>query len=316
MSDNIKEIYFAGGCFWGTQAYFNKVPGVVETDVGYANGKTKNPSYKELAQTGHAETVRVVYDRSMVGLKTLLKHFFNIIDPTLLNRQGGDVGTQYRTGIYYVDDEDLDTIRAWVRMEQRKYKEPIVTEIMKLDNYYPAEEYHQDYLDKNPGGYCHIDMRKVMEIPFVDARDYKPVAKEELRKRLDDLKYKVACENHTERPFENEYWNVDEKGIYVDIATGEPLFLSKDKFDAGCGWASFSNPISEDVIVEVEDLSHGMRRVEVRSRVGDIHLGHVFDDGPDSKGGRRYCINSASIRFIPEDKMEEEGYGQYLRFIK
>ena len=162
MSDNIKEIYFAGGCFWGTQAYFNKVPGVVETDVGYANGKTKNPSYKELAQTGHAETVRVVYDRSMVGLKTLLKHFFNIIDPTLLNRQGGDVGTQYRTGIYYVDDEDLDTIRAWVRMEQRKYKEPIVTEIMKLDNYYPAEEYHQDYLDKNPGGYCHIDMRNVM----------------------------------------------------------------------------------------------------------------------------------------------------------
>lgn len=315
MSDNIKEIYFAGGCFWGTQAYFDRVPGVVKTDVGYANGKTKNPSYKELSHTGHAETVRVVYDKSIVGLKTLLKHFFNIIDPTLMNRQGGDVGIQYRTGIYYVDDADLETINAWVRMEQRKYKEPIVTEIMKLDNYYLAEDYHQNYLDNNPGGYCHIDMRKVKEIPFVDARVYKHVEREELRERLDDLKYKVTCENFTERAFDNEYWKVEEKGIYVDIATGEPLFLSKDKFDAGCGWPSFSNPISEDVIVEVDDLSHGMRRIEVRSRVGDIHLGHVFDDGPESKGGRRYCINNASLRFIPVDNMEEEGYGQYVRFL-
>lgn len=156
----MKEIYLAGGCFWGVEEYFSRINGVVDTEVGYANGHTEEPTYKQVCTgiTGHTETTYIKYDESKVSLKDLLDRFFRIIDPTLLNRQGGDIGSQYRTGIYYTDEKDIDPIEEVIREKQKGYSKKIVTEVMPLKKYYPAEDYHQDYLRKNPGGYCHIDM--------------------------------------------------------------------------------------------------------------------------------------------------------------
>ncbi len=155
---NLRDIWVAGGCFWGTEAYMARVPGVADTTVGYANGRTENPTYEEVCHknTGHAETVLLRYDPARVSLSSLLKHFFAIIDPTSLNRQGGDAGTQYRTGIYYRDETDLKAIRDAVADEQKSHEKLIVTEVLPLVQFFPAEEYHQDYLEKNPGGYCHV----------------------------------------------------------------------------------------------------------------------------------------------------------------
>jgi peptide methionine sulfoxide reductase msrA/msrB len=313
-----KEIWLAGGCFWGVEEYFSRIEGVVDTSVGYANGETENPSYYDIPYTGHAETVHVIYDAEKTSLEVILEHFFRIIDPTILNRQGPDVGTQYRTGIYYSDEKDKETIDQVIAEEQQKYNEPIVTEVKKLEHYYPAEEYHQDYLKKNPGGYCHIDFSslKAVSRPKVDPALYEKPSQEKIRESLSDIQYSVTQESATELPFRNEYWDNHKAGIYVDIVTGEPLFFSADKYDSGCGWPSFTRPIDRAVLKKREDKSHFMHRTEVRSRVGDSHLGHVFDDGPKDKGGLRYCINSASLRFIPVEKMEEEGYGDFISYVK
>ncbi len=156
----MKEIYIAGGCFWGLQAYFDLRKGVMETVVGYANGNTENPTYQQVCTntTGYAETVYIKYDENEITLTKILQDFWKVIDPTLLNRQGGDVGTQYRTGIYYVSEEDLPVINESYKNEQEKYDKTMVTEVIPLKNFYAAEEYHQKYLDKNPNGYCHIDL--------------------------------------------------------------------------------------------------------------------------------------------------------------
>ena len=156
----MKTIYLAGGCFWGVEEYFSRIEGIVDTDVGYANGKKISPTYEQVCTglTGHAETVYIKFDDSILPLESILERFFKIIDPTLLNRQGGDIGNQYRTGIYYVDFDDLQIIKKVIEKEQLKYKDPIVTEVKELAFFYYAEDYHQDYLKKNPGGYCHIDM--------------------------------------------------------------------------------------------------------------------------------------------------------------
>lgn len=295
MKNTSREIYLAGGCFWGLEKYLGNIPGVISTETGYANGRTEKPSYEDVCRrdTGHAETVRVVYDESQINLSRLLALFYRAIDPTALNRQGNDVGKQYRTGIYYTDPEDEPVIRQSISLLKKEYSKPIAIETIPLNNYYPAEEYHQKYLDKNPGGYCHIDPRL-----FETAK-------------LSPIQYHVTMENGTEPPYQNEYWNDDREGIYVDIITGEPLFSSKDKFEA-CGWPSFSRAVDPEAIETKRDFSHGMVREEVRSRAGDIHLGHVFPDGPKEAGGMRYCINSAALRFIPKEKMEDEGYGKYL----
>lgn len=152
------EIYLAGGCFWGTEKFLSLINGVENTQVGYTNGKTLNPTYQEVCHhhTGHAETVKVVYDPETISLEHLLDLFYETIDPTSVNRQGGDVGEQYRTGIYYIDDKDLPVIQKSIEKLQKGYTEPIAIEIKPLENYSPAEEYHQRYLDKNPNGYCHI----------------------------------------------------------------------------------------------------------------------------------------------------------------
>jgi peptide methionine sulfoxide reductase msrA/msrB len=314
-----KEIYLAGGCFWGTEKYLKSLPGVKKTDVGYANGRTENPSYEDVCHrdTGHAETVRVEYDPEQISLSHILHMYFDVIDPTSLNRQGNDIGSQYRTGIYYVNPEDEAIIRAAVSELQEKYDKPIAIEVAPLENYYLAGEYHQDYLTKNPGGYCHIgaDAFDKASRALVDPSEYRIPVDAELKDRLTELQYQVTRENGTEPSYHNEFHDLFSPGIYVDIITGEPLFTSTDKFEA-CGWPSFSKPIDPSVIRTKQDLTHGMVREEVRSRVGDSHLGHVFPDGPKETGGLRYCINSAALRFIPKEEMESQGYGKYLYLVK
>jgi peptide methionine sulfoxide reductase msrA/msrB len=318
-TSKLKEIWLAGGCFWGVEAYMSRVYGVYEVTSGYANGDTENPTYEDVSyhNSGHAETVHVLYDPERVDLAALLDYFFLIIDPTMLNQQGLDRGEQYRTGIYYMDDNDKEVIELVMAKEQEKYEKPIVTEVELLEQYTLAEEYHQDYLEKNPDGYCHIEFDSLEEqnIPIViDPLMYPKPSDEELRETLTAIQYKVTQGDSTEAAFSNEYWDNFEHGIYVDVATGEPLFSSVDKFESGCGWPSFTKPIVPEVIVTNVDNSFNMTRTEVRSRSGDSHLGHVFEDGPADKGGLRYCINSASIRFIPLADMDAEGYG-YLEDI-
>ena len=309
------ELYLAGGCFWGMEKYLASVRGVTSTEVGYANGPTENPTYKEVcADSGHAEAVKVVYDPETVPLEFLLGLYFDAIDPTSVNRQGGDSGIQYRTGIYYTDEKDLPVIHGELEKLQKTLSKPAAVEVLPLQNFYPAEEYHQKYLDKNPGGYCHIRPEKFREAAEAVYRPthYSAPDAETLKRTLTPEQFEVTQNAATEPPFRNEYWNFDALGIYVDVTTGEPLFSSRDKFDSGCGWPSFSAPLSKESVAERRDLSHGMVRAEVRSKAGSAHLGHVFPDGPRERGGLRYCINSASLRFIPKEKMAEEGYADWL----
>lgn len=315
--DDLKKIYLAGGCFWGIEEYMQRIYGVYDAVSGYANGKVNNPSYKTVSsgKSGYAETVEVTYDSKKIKLEDLLNHYFKIIDPTSLNKQGNDRGSQYRTGIYYVDDSDKEVIDKVMNFQAKKYSEKIVVENMKLKNFTVAEDYHQDYLRKNPNGYCHIDLSKAGEV-VIDPAKYPKPSDDDLKRKLTDIQYRVTQKNETESSFSNEYWDNKEKGIYVDVATGEPLFSSSDKFDSGCGWPSFSKPIAKDVVTYREDKSYNMNRTEVRSRSGDSHLGHVFNDGPEELGGLRFCINSASIKFIPLKDMEDRGYGYLKHLVK
>lgn len=313
-------IYLAGGCFWGTEKYISSIRGVTETEVGYANGTTERPTYKEVCHnsTGHAETVRVAYDPAVLPLDFLLDLYYGSIDPTSVNRQGGDEGTQYRTGIYYTDTADLPIIKRSVDRLSVKLGRPVAIEVKPLENFWPAETYHQKYLDKNPGGYCHISKRKLERAAraVVNPAKYKTPDEESLRTSLTREQFEVTRKNATEPPFKNAYYNNFNPGIYIDVTTGEPLFASTDKFDSRCGWPSFSRPLDPGTVRELQDNSLGMNRTEIRSRVGDAHLGHVFGDGPEQLGGMRYCINSAALRFIPKEEMEKEGYGDLLDFIK
>ena len=315
--EDISDIYLAGGCFWGVEAYMSRIDGVVDAVSGYANGNTENPKYEDLIYngSGHAETVHVRYDTTKISLDELLLYFFNIIDPVSINRQGNDIGPQYRTGIYYLNRKDLEVINARIAKVQKGYEEQIAVEVQPLSHFYDAEEYHQDYLDKNPNGYCHIDLDLAYTYVIRESSYPKP-PDEELRALLTEEQYKVTQENHTEYPFSNIYNDHYETGIYVDIVTGEPLFSSSDKFSPGTGWPSFTKPIADYVVTYHEDMSAGMTRTEVRSRSGDSHLGHVFEDGPKDQGGMRYCINSAALRFVPVDEMEEQGYGELISWIE
>lgn len=316
----VKTIYLAGGCFWGLEAYMQKLNGVEDAISGYANGKTENPSYYDLKTSGHAETVKVVYNPDIISLEDILAHYLRVVNPVSVNKQGNDVGTQYRTGIYYTDEADKSIIDSVLAKEQTKHDKPIAIEVEPLKQFYDAEEYHQDYLEKNPGGYCHIDLSLADkpldkdEEPVIGSSRYIKPSDEELKKSLTDIQYDVTQNSATERAFSHEYHDNFKRGIYVDITTKEPLFSSTDKFESGCGWPSFSKPISKDVVKYFEDNSHFMHRTEVRSRSGDAHLGHVFNDGPKEMGGQRYCINGASLEFIPYDEMDEKGYG-YLKYL-
>ena len=318
MEDTKNVIYLAGGCFWGMEQLMQSIPGVIDAQSGYANGTCEEDAvYGTVCtgKTGFRETVRVEYDPEQVSLDAILLAYFYVIDPTVENRQGNDVGSQYQTGIYYTNAEAKETVERIAQIE-RSRSDKFFVEIGPLKNYYPAEDYHQDYLEKNPGGYCHIpkDEIELFSKLRIDPGDYKKPAAESIRDKLTDEQYRVTQENDTEYAFTGEFWNKFEKGIYVDIVTGEPLFSSADKYESSCGWPAFTKPIEEPSVIELEDNSHGMHRTEVRSRTGDSHLGHVFYDDPESPNGVRYCINSASLRFVPYAKMDAEGY-EYLLYL-
>ena len=309
-------IYLAGGCFWGMERLMQSIPGVLDAQSGYANGTGEaDANYAAVCTgaTGFRETVRVEYDPDQVSLDALLLAYFYVIDPTVQDRQGNDRGTQYQTGVYYTNDSARETVERIAAIERGR-SEAFFVEIGPLLNFYPAEEYHQDYLEKNPGGYCHIPLAEIELFSRlrIDPGDYQKPAAEAVREKLTVEQYRVTQEGGTEMPFANEFWNQFETGIYVDVVSGEPLFSSADKFASGCGWPAFTKPIEAPAVVERPDDSHGMHRIEVRSRAGDSHLGHVFTDDPDSPNGVRYCINSAALRFVPREKMEAEGYGYLL----
>lgn len=304
-----QTLYVAGGCFWGVEAYMQLLYGVLDVKSGYANGRTENPTYEEVCYegTGHAEAVEITFETRECSLEFLLSHYLRIVNPYTLNQQGNDRGEQYRSGIYYQSEEERERIEAFLKLAKEGDDKPWVIEVLPLDHFYDAENYHQDYLEKNPMGYCHVNLASAKDC-WVPELLYRGKA----RKDLTDQQKRVAFDSATDAPFTHPYDKLDERGIYVDILSGEPLFFSKDKFFCSCGWPSFTKPIQEDLVREVEDFSHGMVRVEVRSRASDIHLGHVFNDGPKEAGGRRYCINGSAIRFIHADDMRPLEYGYLL----
>ena len=292
------------------------IPGVLEATSGYANGAGDSPNYNTISKTGFKETVRVEYEPAKISLDAILFAYFRSVDPTVTNRQGNDTGTQYQAGVYWGDDIAKETVLRIADIEKSRYKK-FAVEIEPLQSFYDAEEYHQNYLDKNPGGYCHISAEEfeLVQNMIVDPANYRRPPLDEIKSALTAQQYRVTQEAATEPPFQNEYWNHHEKGIYVDVVTGEPLFSSVDKFDSGTGWPSFTKPIDENTVVFLKDGLLGFERTEVRSRAGNSHLGHVFYGKGESPTGVRFCMNSAALRFIPYSEMVEKNYGYLAGYV-
>ncbi|MDC3412975.1 peptide-methionine (R)-S-oxide reductase MsrB [Aquibacillus sp. 3ASR75-11] len=317
MANDLEKATFAGGCFWCMVEPFDARPGIKQVLSGYTGGTTKNPTYEEVCTntTGHVEAVQITFDPTIFSYDRLLDVFWQQIDPTDPGGQFHDRGDSYQTAIFYHNEKQKVAAEASKEKLKNsgKFNKPLVTKILPASTFYPAEEKHQDYYKKQSFHY-NLYKKGSGRLDFIE-KHWKPsIDQQELKSKLTPIQYHVTQENGTERPFQNEYWNHEEEGIYVDIVSGEPLFSSKDKYDAGCGWPSFTKPIDHYQIKEKTDTSHGMIRSEVRSNEANSHLGHVFEDGPKDKGGLRYCMNSAAMRFIPKDKMREEGY-DYLTYL-
>jgi len=317
-----EKAYVAGGCFWCMEPPFAKLDGVLEVKVGYANGNGQKPSYEDYAKKGYVEAVRISYDPKKISYPALLETFWQNIDPTDPAGQFVDRGVQYRSAIFYLtEQEKRDAEKSKETLASLGlFQKPIMTEISKFKNFYEAEEYHQQYYKKTPIKYKFYKYNSGRDILInkvwknLDSRKktngfVKPLL-QELRKVLTPIQYEVTQKNGTEKPYRNAYWDNKEPGIYVDIVSGEPLFSSLDKYDAKTGWPSFTKPLEPANIITREDKGWFATRTEVRSKLADSHLGHVFNDGPPPLG-LRYCMNSAALKFIPAKDLEAKGYGEY-----